>query len=255
MRLFKLTLATIFRRKTWAICALLVIAFPFGIQLLSSATENPAMRKPAIAQASWVMAWLSTVFWGFFAAAKAGETHSQSGLGEYFRSTGLSATRQLLQLWAAIAIYVLPLGIAAALVCILAASPSHPDEHIMWININIQHALLFILAIAPLLVLAISLSSRFGSLTGFLASAGLTAYGLYGVGYLQSLLQVEANPVLYRLWTFSPQYHLADPTERLRYKTGAIEWHQFPQFLLYFTGILILYALIARLLFRTKPTT
>ena len=253
MRLFKLTFATIFRRKTWAICALLVVAFPFAIQLLSSATENPAMRKPAIAQATWVMAWLSTVFWGFFAAAKAGETHSQFGLGEYFRSTGLSATRQLFQLWAATATFVLPLGLAAALVCIFAASPSHPDERIMWININVQHAILFILAIGPLLALAVAIASRFGSLTGFLASSGLTVYGLYGVGYLESLLQIETNPVLYRLWTLSPQYHLADPTERLRYKTGAIEWHQFPLILLYFIGIMLIYAVLARLLFRTKP--
>jgi hypothetical protein len=253
MRLFKLTLATIFRRKTWAICALLVVAFPFLFQLLSSAPENPAMLKPTIAQATWVMAWVATLFWGFFAAAKAGESNARSGLGEYFRTTGVSATRQLLEIWAAVAVYVAPLGLAAALVCIFAASPAHPDERVMWININFQYALLFALVVAPLIALAIAVASRFGSLTGFLASAGLGLYGLYGVGYLKMLLQVETNPVLQWVWTVSPHYHFADPTERLRYKMGAIEWSQFPLLLLYFAGIFLLYTAFSRLLFRTKP--
>lgn len=254
MRLFKLTLATIFRRKTWIICALLVIAFPFILPQLSSGTENPALYKPALAQAAWTMAWLGTIFWGFFAAAKTGETNARSGLGEYFQTTGISAGRQLLEIWAAILTFVAPLGIAAAVVCIFAASPALAAERNMWIATNFQYALLFILVVAPLIALAIAVASRFGSLTGFLVAAGLSVYGLYGVGYMKLLLSIEGNPLLTWLWSASPHYHFADPTERLRYKLGAIEWSQFPLLLAYFFGIFLLYTAVSRLIFRTKLT-
>lgn len=252
MRLFKLTLSTIFRRKSWAICVLLVLVFPFILPHLSSGTENPTLFEPALAQAAWGMAWLSTIFWGFFAAAKAGETNARSGLGEYFQTTGVSASRQLLQIWAAVMTFVAPLGLGAALVCILAASPSLPDERSMWIATNLQYALLFALVVAPLAALAIAVASRFSSLTGFLISAGLSIYGLYGVGYMKMLLSIESSPLMTWLWSVSPHYHFADPTERLRYKLGAIDASQFPLLLAYFLGILLLYIAISRLLFQTK---
>lgn len=255
MRLFKLTLSTIFLRKTWILCALAVLALPFFLPQLSSATENPSLIKPAIAQAAWVMAWLTAVFWGLFAAALVGEKNARSGLGEYFQTTGLTASKQLLQMWLALLIFVAPLGLGAALVCIFAASPALPEERIMWINTNLQYSVLFALVVAPLVALAVAVASRFGSLTGFLASAGLAVYGLYGVGYLKMLTAIEGNPVLTWLWNASPHYHFADPTERLRYKLGAIEWGQFPLLLGYFAGIALIWIVVSRLVFRTRSAT
>ena len=252
MRLFKLTLATVFRRKSWAVCAFAVLVLPFLLTRVSSATENPALAKPALAQAAWAMTWLSTMLWGFFAAARTGDNLSRSGLGEYFQTTGVPATRQLLETWAALFAFVAPLGLGAALVCILGASPSLPGERTMWIATNFQYALLFQLAVAPLLALAIAVASRFGSITGFLASSGLAVYGMYGVGYLRQFISVEGSPLLSWLWSVSPHYHFADPTERLRYKLGAIDWSQFPLLLAYFAGIALLFLALARLLFRTK---
>lgn len=254
MRLFKLTLSTIFRRKSWAICALLVLVFPFILPSLSSGAENPAMFKPALAQAAWAMTWICTIFWGFFAAAKIGELNARSGIGEYFQASGVSAGRQLFELWAAVTTFIAPLGFGAALVCIIAASPAQADERIMWINTNLQYAVLFILVTSPLIALAIAVASRFGGLTGFLVSSGLCAYGLYGVGYMKMLLNIESSPLMTWLWSASPHYHFADPTERLRYKLGAIEWSQFPLLVAYFVGIMLLYMAISRLLFRTKAT-
>lgn len=254
MPLFRLTLMTIFRRKAWAVCAFLVLVMPFLLPKLSSGTENPGLLKPALAQAAWGMTWLSTVFWGFFAAAKAGDRLSRSGIGEYFHSSGISATRQLLEVWSALMVYIAPLGLAAALVCIFAASPAAPDERSMWITTNFQYALLFVLVVAPLIALAVAMASRFGGLTGFIIPAGLTFYGLYGVGYMKLLLSVEGNPLLSWLWSASPHYHFADPTERLRYKLGAIEWSQFPLLIAYFGGISLLYIAVSRLLFRVKAT-
>jgi hypothetical protein len=252
MRLFKLNLATILRRKSWVICALVVLVFPFLLPQLSSGPENPTLIQPALAQAAWSLAWLCAIFWGFFVAARLGESNSRSGIGEYFQTTGVPPTRQLLEIWASVFIFVAPLGLAAALICIFAASPSLPDERMMWLQTNLQYALLFVLVVAPLLAMAIALASRFGSLTGFLVSAGLCAYGLYGVGYMQLLLDTEASPLLKWVWTVSPHYHFADPTERLRYKLGAIEWSRFPTLVLYFAGIFLIHTALSRAFFRTK---
>lgn len=252
MRLFRLTLATIFRRKTWVLCALAVALGPFAAAQLSSGTENPTLLKPAIAQAAWVFAWLGAIFWGFFSAASAGHGNARSGLGEYFATTGITPSRQLLQIWLAVITFVAPLGLLAALVCILAASPAQPDERVMWIGTNLQYSLLFALVVAPLVALAIAVASRFGNLVGFLAAAGLTSYGLYGVGYLGQLLDVESNGLLAWLWKLSPHYHFADPTERLRHKLGALQWSEFPLVVGYFAGLALLYLAGSRLLFRIR---
>ena len=95
MRLFRLTLATIFHRKAWAICALAVIALPFVLPLISSATEKPILVQPARILAAWDTLWICTLLWGFFTAAREGEANARSGIGEYFLTTGVSATRQL----------------------------------------------------------------------------------------------------------------------------------------------------------------
>ena len=124
----------------------------------------------------------------------------------------------------------------------------------MWIATNFQYAVLFLMVMLPLVALAIAVASRFGSITGFLTSTTLAIYGLYGVGYLRLLSNVENNSWVKWLWAGSPHYHFADPTERLRYKLGAIDWEKFPLLLAYFGGILLVYLSISRLLFRARAS-
>ncbi len=254
MRLYRLTTATLFRRKSWVICAFAVGILPFLLQFISSGTENPALLKPAIAQATWAMALLSAIFWGFFTASKQGESNARSGLGEYFLTTGMSASRQLFEMWLSISTFLAPLPLLAAGICILFASPAQPDERSMWVATNLQYGILFLLVMAPLVALAAAVASRFGSITGFIASSSLALYGLYGVGYLKLLANLESTPLLKWVWASSPHYHFADPTERLRYKLGAIAWDKFPLLLAYFGGILLIYAAISRMLFRVRAT-
>jgi hypothetical protein len=254
MRLYRLTTATIFQWKSWVICLFAVGALPFVLPQISTATENVSLVKPAIAQATWAMALLSAIFWGFFTAAKLGESNARSGVGEYFLTTGVSTTRQLMEMSLSLFCFLAPLPLIASAVCILAASPAAAAERSMWITTNLQYALLFLLAIAPLAALAMSVASRFGSITGFITSAALAIYGLYGVGYLKLLSSLESHPAIKWVWAGSPHYHFADPTERLRYKLGAIAWDKFPLLLAYFGGILLVYAAISRVLFRARAT-
>ena len=252
MRLFRLTFATILQRKAWAICAFAVTALPFALPMISSATEKPLLMQPARILAAWGTLWTSTLLWGLFTAAREGETNAKTGVGEYFQTTGVSATRQLFEIWLAVFSFVAPLTLITALICQFAATPTDPVERSMWWVLNGQYAALFLLVTAPLLALATALASRFGGITGFAVTLLITLYGLYGVGYLDNMLKIEENPILQGFLLFSPQYRFADLTQRLYFKSGALPTAAFWTMIVYFTGILAVYAGLSRLCFRTK---
>ena len=252
MRLFRLTFATIFQRKAWAICAIAVIVLPFALPLLSSATEKPILVQPARILAAWGTLWTCTLLWGLFTAAQQGENNAKTGVGEYFQTTGVSATRQLFEIWLAVFCFIAPLAIITAAICQFSAAPGNALERSMWGILNLQYTALFLLVMAPLLALATALASRFGGITGFTITLFITIYGLYGVGYLESMLKVDENPILQGLWIYSPHYSFADLTQRLLFKSGALPTAAFWNMTLYFGGILAVYVGLSRLCFRTK---
>jgi hypothetical protein len=254
MRLFRLTFATIFQRKAWAICALAVMALPFALPLISSATEKPLLVQPARILAAWGTLWTCTLLWGLFTAAREGETNAKTGVGEYFQTTGVSATRQLFEIWLAVVSFIAPLAIITGLICQLAAAPSDPAERSMWWILNLQYVALFLLVTTPLFALATALASRFGGITGFTVTLLIAIYGLYGVGYIEHMLKLEENPILRGLWVYSPHYSFADLTQRLLFKRGSLPAGAFWNMALYFAGILGVYLGLSRLTFRTKIT-
>ncbi len=252
MRLFRLTFATILQRKAWVICLLAVLLLPFALPAISSASEKPILVQPARILAAWGTLWVCTLLWGLFNAAREGETNAKTGVGEYFQTTGMSATRQLFQIWLAVFSFIVPLVLVTAAICQFAAAPSDPIEKSMWWTMNLQYAALFLLVTGPLLALATALASRFGGITGFATTFALSLYGLYGVGYLKNMLQLEENPILRALWVYSPHYRFADLTQRFVFKTGALPAGTFWSMVGYFAAILVVYAGISRLCFRSK---
>lgn len=252
MRLFRLTLATIFQRKVWIICAFAVVVLPFVLPLLSTATEKPQLVQPARIQATWGTLWICTLVWGLFTAAKQGETNARSGVGEYFLTTGITPIRQWIAIWLAIVCFMIPLTVAAAAVTQFGAMPAAAEERSMWWVMNLQYASLFVLVTAPLIALAVALASRFGSVAGFALTISLAIYGLYGVGYLDNMLKLEENPLLQGVWLFSPQYRFADLTQRLYFKSGALPASAYFSMIGYFTGIMALLFAIAAMSFRIK---
>lgn len=252
MRLFRLTISTIFLRKSWVICALCVIILPFILPWISSASEKPILIQPARIQAAWSTLWIVTMLWGFFTASKQGELNATSGTGEYFLTTGLGGTRQLFEIWLAVFCFILPLALATAAITQFTTTPADPAERSMWWTLNLQYLALFLLVISPLLCLSAALASRFGSVAGYVVTLGLTVYGLYGIDSLGNLLKLEENPIIQGVWLFSPHYHFADLTQRLYFKSGALPSGTFWKMVAYFLGILALHTGIARLSFRAK---
>lgn len=253
MRLFRLTFATIFQRKAWAICAFAIIVLPFVLPLISSATEKPILEQPARIMAAWNTLWISALVWGLFTAAREGESNAKSGIGEYFLTTGVSSARQLFEIWLAIFTFIAPMAVITMLICQFGALPSNPAERSMWWQMNLQYAAMFLLVIAPLLALSTALASRFGGITGFAATLCIALYGLFGVGYLDNMVKIEENAFIKGFLLFSPQYRFAgDLTQRLCLKSGPIPATWFWTMALYFIGITAVYAGLARICFRSK---
>jgi hypothetical protein len=158
---------------------------------------------------------------------------------------------QLLGLWSALMVYLVPVVLVTLLVCIFAAMPSGPSEREMWIATNLQFAVLFLLTIAPLLMLAIGLASRFGAMVGYAIPAALCLYGLYGVGHLGETIKMGNNPLLEWLYIISPHYHLSDLTPRLLFKAGALKTADFANYAGYFVVVGFVLVSISRISFRT----
>lgn len=254
MRLFHLTFATVLHRKSWVICLFAVLVLPFALPMISSATEKPLLVQPARVLAAWGSLWFCTLVWGLFTAAHEGEANAKSGLGEYFLTSGSSATSQLLQIWLAIFSYIAGFTVVTALVCHFAATPADPVERAMWGVLNAQYTAIFLIVTAPLLALSTAVASRFGSVTGFTFPLLIALYGLYGVGYLENMLKLESNSLLQAVWLCSPHYRFADLTQRLYFKTGALPSQAFWMTTLYFMGIFAVHLGLSRLLFRPKPS-
>jgi hypothetical protein len=214
--------------------------------------SNPSLIEPARAQAAWGCLWVVTIAWLFFQAARFGDDTARSGLGAYFLSSGVSGLSQMMQIWLACLSFLLPLVLVALAICFIGAMPSDSAQAQMWIATNLQYAALFLLVVTPLMMVAASVGSRFGSTVGYLIPLCMSVYGMYGVGYLAMMTDVQSNLLLDWLYVVSPHYHLADLTPRLVFRHGSMLSSEFLQLVIYFAGIKIVLAMLSTLTFQPK---
>ncbi|MBT8036178.1 MAG: hypothetical protein KJO21_01420 [Verrucomicrobiae bacterium] len=253
MQLYRLTLATIFQRKVWIIAFLCVLLLPIILPYLVPYKTNPAMLAPARAQAAWICLWVLAIAWVFFQAARFGDDTARSGMGAYFLSAGVSRVHQMMQIWLACLTFLLPLVVITVAVCLIGAMPSDSAQAKMWVATNLQYAALFLLVIMPLVMVAASIGSRFGGTIGYLIPLSLSVYGMYGVGYLAMMTEVQNNAILDWIYVVSPHYHLADLTPRLVFKHGSMLGSEFSQLVAYFIGIKLVLSMLSTLCYQAKP--
>jgi hypothetical protein len=252
MHLYKLTLVTILQRKVWLIAFLCAGVLPLILPYLTPYESNPTLIQPARAQAAWVGLWVISMLWVFFQAARFGDDNARSGMGSYFLSRGVSNMSQLFQIWLACMTFLIPLVVIAVAVCWFGAMPGDPDQAHAWILLNWQYAGVFLIAIAPLMILGVALGSRVGGTVGFLVPLSLLLYGLYGVGYVEMVADSKDIPVLDWLFVASPHYHIADLTERFVFKLGAMVGSEWLLNASYLTGVGLVLVAISMLSFRSK---
>lgn len=253
MILFKLTLLTVWVRKTWFIILVAMLVLPFVGPYIAPVEEVPKLMQPARAHTAWMLAWMIGILWGLSQGAKSGDGNARTGVGNLLRSMKVHSFRQMIGIWAALMVYLVPLVLVAMLISIFAAMPSAAAEKGYWVATNIQFALLYLLTLGPLVMLAVGLASRFGAMVGYVVPGALSLYGLFGVGYLGETIKMGGNPLLEWVYIISPQYHLADLTPRLLFKMGALEAGDFAAYVGYFLIIAFVMLAISRLSFRTEP--
>ncbi|MEM1083021.1 MAG: hypothetical protein AAGI48_02780 [Verrucomicrobiota bacterium] len=253
MILFKLTLLTLWVRKTWIILLLAVLLLPFVGPYIAPVEESPKLMQPARAHTAWLVAWVVGILWGLSQGAKAGDGNARTGVGNLLRSMKVGSFRQMVGIWSALMVYLVPLMLIAMLISIFAAMPEAGVERGYWVATNFQFAMLYFLTLAPLVLLAIGLASRFGAMVGYVVPGALCLYGLYGVSYLGDTIKMGGNPMLEWVYIISPQYHLADLTPRLLFKMGALDTSSFLSYSGYFLIIAAVMLAFSRLSFRTEP--
>jgi hypothetical protein len=243
------------QRKVWIIALFCALVLPIVLPYLTPYESNPSLIEPARAQAAWGCLWVVTIAWLFFQAARFGDDTARSGLGAYFLSSGVSGLSQMMQIWLACLSFLLPLVLVALAVCFIGAMPSDSAQAQMWVATNLQYAALFLLVVTPLMMVAVSVGSRFGSTVGYLIPLCMSIYGMYGVGYLAMMTDAQSNLLLDWLYVVSPHYHLADLTPRLVFKHGSMLGSEFLQLVIYFAGIKIVLAMLSTLTFQPKAAT
>ena len=243
------------QRKVWIIALFCALVLPIVLPYLTPYESNPSLLEPARAQAAWGCLWVVTIAWLFFQAARFGDDTARSGLGAYFLSSGVSGLSQMIQIWLACLSFLLPLVLIALVICFIGAMPSDSAQAQMWVATNLQYAALFLLVVTPLMMVAVSVGSRFGSTVGYLIPLCMSIYGMYGVGYLAMMTDAQSNLLLDWLYVVSPHYHLADLTPRLVFKHGSMLGSEFLQLVIYFAGIKIVLAMLSTLTFQPKAAT
>lgn len=252
MPLFKLTLKTIIARNTYLVFLLALVLLPLVLPYLTPWEEKPSLFAPARAQTAWGLLWIVSLLWLFYQAALIGHDGASQGVLEYFKTLGMKRWSQMGQLWATSLLFC---GICLALVLgvsLLLARPDSPEETGMWIMTNLQYALLYLLALAPLFLLATALGTRINGTAAYVLTAGIAVYGLYGIGYLDFFLSQSGNPVMDALYVISPHYHLADLSNRLVFQMGPLEGSAFAKIVAYFVGLAVVIIAVSSLLFQTK---
>lgn len=252
MNLYKLTLTTIVTRKTFAIFAVLFLVLPLLLPLITPWEEKPQLIEPARAQTAWGMLWLLALGWLFYQGASFGDRWASRGVLEYLKTLGMGRLSQLIQIWLSCLTPFVGFILGVVAICLLFAMPSNPEEAKMWVAANLQYALLHLLVVGPLALVAIALGTRLNATAAYVITGALAIYGLFGIGYLDFFLSQSGQPFLDFLYLISPHFHLADLTNRLVFKLGALDAASFTNSVLYLAGLGLVLTGIACVLYREK---
>lgn len=240
MELYKLTLVSIINRKTFAIFAILLLALPFVLPLMTPWESKPTLLEPARAQMAWILLWTTAIGWLLFQGATIGDRWSSHGILEYFKTLGVSRRQQLAQMWLSCFTVFGGMVLITFLISTFTAMPGDPVEARHWLITNLQYLLLFVLVIAPLLILSISLGTRFNGAAAYAITIGLALYGMFGIGYLEVFLADNRNLFLNLVYLLSPHYHLSDLTSRLVFKLGAVPLAELGRISGYLSGVALI---------------
>ncbi len=250
MKLYFLSLNTIFSKKTIFICAAIVLVLPLLLPQLTPWEEKPSLLQPARAQTAWSLLWVCGFVWLLLQGASLGNQHSNNGILQYFKTTGMGRLQQLLQISLGCLTGFGVLAVIAVSISLFGAMPSDSYEAHHWVVLNFQYLFLFGIVTIPLLLLSVSLGTRLNPIVAYIIPFGIGAYGLAGLGYIKFVLADSRNPLIDVIYAVSPHYHLADLTQRLVFKMGALTTDAFMNISVYLGGIALVLTTVAFVTFK-----
>ncbi len=252
MPLFRLAVITTIRQNMWILALLMMLLLPTILPYFTPHATASSLLAPARAQAAWETSWVLLLVWLLYQSCHLSHVNSKSTLSLYFQSRGTSSIKQLYEIWLSCCVFLFPLCLVPAIYCIAFTTPGDPVEAKLWIALNIQYSLLFFITGSSLSILAIALSSRFGTTIGYLITLGLALYGLHAVNLLDNMVILRDVAIVDWIYNISPQLHLANLTERIILKHGPLTTGTFALVASYLIGFKLFATATAFLTFTTK---
>jgi hypothetical protein len=252
--ILSLHLKQVMRDNDWILPVLLLLFCAVFGQYLAPTNDDPTLIYSARTQAIWVCAWLCSIFWVGFVAAKLGSMQRQNHLREFWKSLGVSDFKYFCALFAIPNILNAGLFLSAALLSIVVGKA--PDVPLgEWVAVNLQGVLFAALAQALISAVILALTNYLGASPSFTCGFLLNLYGLYGIEIVD-LARRGGNrgfAVLGDfLWSIGPHLHFADFTARLTFFWGVLPLTPFLNASMYFCGMLLIGSLIALRLWKYR---
>lgn len=253
--IFSLHLRQVIRENDWILLGLLLLACAVFGQNLAPIKDDPTLIYSTRTQAIWTCAWLGSIFWVGFVAAKLGSMQRQNHLREFWKSLGVGDIEYFFGLFAIPTLLNAALFLSAALLTVIVGKA--PDASIIeWILVNLQGAFFAVLAQAVISAVILALTNYLGPSPSFTCGFLLNLYGMYGIGIVDAARRGPDSGVAALAdlaWSIGPHLHFADFTSRLTFSWGVLPLTPFFYASMYLCGVLLFGSLIALRLWKYRP--
>lgn len=255
--MFNFTLRTIHHSRALWLPVLILALLPWAIPYITPTDEEFQIYQPALAQGAWQSLWIVGVFFGILSAANIGRMMEDNKINEHFSTMGLSKPQQFFGQLRPIWLFSALMGLIPLVICLVGAMPSESLDARMWITLQFQSLLLWILCIPLWVAPALALSNRLSSPVATVATLILYAYGSYTLSYVDMIRRNITANQLFRdiaevIWAVSPHIHFADLTDRMIFKMGMFEASYFWSLAIYFAGYSAVVSILSMFIVKSR---
>lgn len=252
--IFALHLRQVIRENDWILPVLLLLACAVFGQFLTPTNDDPTLIYSTRTQAIWICAWLCSIFWVGFVAAKLGSMQRQNHLRGFWKSLGVRDIEYFAALFAIPNLLNAALFLSAAILSVVVGKvPDAPMAE--WVLVNLQGAFFAVLAQSIIAAVILALTNYLDASPSFTCGFLLNLYGMYGIEVVDAARRGNNGgfaAVADLLWSIGPHLHFADFTARLTFFWGVLPFTPFLNASMYFGGILVFGSLVALRLWKYR---
>ena len=252
--IFALHLKQVIREHDWILPVLLLLACAVFGQFLAPTNDDPTLIYATRTQATWTCAWLCSIFWVGFVAAKLGSMQRQNHLRGFWKSLGVSDLKYFFALFAIPNLLNAALFLSAAILSILVGkTPDAPMTD--WILVNLQGAFFAVLAQSVISAVILAFTNYLDASPSFTCGFLLNLYGMWGIEVVDAARRGTNHGIAALadiVWSIGPHLHFADFISRLTFFWGVLPLTPFLYASMYLCGVLLLGSLIALRLWKYR---